>query len=135
MIQQAILLLPLFLQTTLSIQCFECDSSENFPCSEYWNVNDGVAGQFINDCAHVFEAQYCIKMTGVFEGKLGTKRFCSARDWGNYCEYIKRPGDIQEYRSCVFSCENNGCNGGVSVKISSSIILAVTAAILLAVHL
>ena len=34
-------------------------------------------------------------MTGIFEGKLGTKRFCSSRDWGYYCEYIKRPGDIQ----------------------------------------
>ena len=41
------------------------------------------------------QAQYCIKMTGIFEGKLGTKRFCSSRDWGHYCEYIKRPGDIQ----------------------------------------
>ena len=50
---------------------------------------------FITDCSHVFEAQYCVKMTGIFEGKLGTKRFCSSRDWGNYCEYIKRPGDIQ----------------------------------------
>jgi hypothetical protein len=43
----------------------------------------------------VVQASYCIKMTGVFEGKLGTKRFCSSRDWGNYCEYIQRPGDIQ----------------------------------------
>ena len=50
---------------------------------------------FITDCSHVFEAQYCVKMTGIFEGKLGTKRFCSSRDWGYYCEYIKRPGDIQ----------------------------------------
>ena len=74
------------------------------------------------------QAQYCVKMTGVFEGKMGTKRwkkysavqlsilentftfrcqkgkrlkiaksnrFCSSRDWGRYCEYIKRPGDIQ----------------------------------------
>jgi hypothetical protein len=41
------------------------------------------------------QATYCVKMTGVFEGMLGTKRFCSSRDWGNYCEYIQRPGDIQ----------------------------------------
>ena len=40
-------------------------------------------------------------MTGIFEGKLGTKRFCSSRNWGNYCEYISRPGDIQEYRDGV----------------------------------
>ena len=48
---------------------------------------------------YLLQAYYCIKMTGIFEGKLGTKRFCSSRNWGNYCEYISRPGDIQEYRS------------------------------------
>ncbi len=41
------------------------------------------------------KATHCIKMTGVFDEKLGTKRFCSSKTWGNYCEYIKRPGDIQ----------------------------------------
>ena len=43
-------------------------------------------------------------MTGIYLGKMGTKRFCSSRHWGNYCEYIKRPGDAREYRSCVFTC-------------------------------
>ncbi len=41
---------------------------------------------------------HCIKMTGVFDGKLGTKRFCSSKTWGNYCEYNKRPGDVQVRR-------------------------------------
>ena len=59
-------------------------------------------------------------MTGIFEGKLGTKRFCSSRDWGNYCEYISRPGDIQEYRSCVFSCGTNDCNRGVGTAVASA---------------
>ena len=56
------------------------------------------------------QAQYCIKMTGIFEGKLGTKRFCSSRDWGHYCEYIKRPGDIQvgyRARSYDFQLKQN----------------------------
>ena len=26
---------------------------------------------------------------------IKSNRFCSSRDWGRYCEYIKRPGDIQ----------------------------------------
>ena len=84
------------------------------------------------------QAQYCVKMTGVFEGKMGTKRwkkysavqlsilentftfhcqkgkrlkiaksnrFCSSRDWGRYCEYIKRPGDIQ----VDFHADNRWC--------------------------
>ena len=44
---------------------------------------------------HVHNAGHCVKMTGIFDGKLGTKRFCSTRDWGNYCEYVDRPGDVQ----------------------------------------
>lgn len=43
-------------------------------------------------------------------GQLGTKRFCSARDWGNYCEWVRRPGDEREYRACVFTCWGDGCN-------------------------
>jgi hypothetical protein len=62
------------------------------------------------------QAAYCVKMVGIFDGKLGTKRFCSSRTWGNYCEYIKRPGDIQEYRSCVFSCTTHGCNAAASER-------------------
>nr|CAD7461617.1 unnamed protein product [Timema tahoe] len=41
---------------------------------------------------------------------LGTKRFCSSLDLGNYCNYIKQPGDELEYRSCVFTCSTDGCN-------------------------
>ncbi len=61
-------------------------------------------------------------MTGIFEGKLGTKRFCSSKNWGNYCEYIKRPGDTQEYRSCVFSCSTNDCNGANPAAAAPSIL-------------
>jgi hypothetical protein len=50
---------------------------------------------YIKTTLFAVQATYCVKMTGVFEGMLGTKRFCSSRDWGNYCEYIQRPGDIQ----------------------------------------
>jgi len=102
-----------------SIGCYECDSSNNFSCTEYWDPSLPVTSQYYSNCSHVFEANYCIKMTGVFDGKLGTKRFCSSRDWGYYCEYIKRPGDIQEYRSCVFSCSISGCNSANSLLLSS----------------
>ena len=88
-------LLAGLLPATIAIECFECDSSQNFSCTEFWDPSLAVVQNFTSNCRHVFEAEYCVKMTGVFEGKLGTKRFCSSRDWGNYCEYIKRPGDIQ----------------------------------------
>ena len=73
------------------------------------------------------QAYYCVKMTGIFEGKLGTKRFCSSRNWGNYCEYISRPGDIQEYRSCVFSCSTNDCNRGVGPAAASASVVFLSA--------
>jgi len=38
------------------------------------------------------------------------------RDWGDYCEYIERPGDIQEYRSCVLTCSTHGCNPAASLR-------------------
>lgn len=95
---------------TAAIRCFECDSSNNFTCTEKWDPSEPIVQRYLTYCGHIFEARYCVKMTGIYEGKLGTKRFCSSRDWGNYCEYIKRPGDIQEYRSCIFSCSLSGCN-------------------------
>ena len=55
----------------LGIGCYECDSSNNFTCTEFWDVGTGVADRYMSDCSHVFEATHCVKMTGVFDGKLG----------------------------------------------------------------
>ena len=88
----SIIWLSLFVTTGWAISCYECDSSNNFSCTEFWDPTLPVSVQYYSNCSHVFEARYCIKMTGVFDGKLGTKRFCSSKDWGNYCEYIERPG-------------------------------------------
>ena len=103
-----------------ALSCYECDSSSNFTCSERWDADEPTVHRYLNlDCPHVHQAKYCVKMTGIYDGKLGTKRFCSSKDWGNYCEYIKRPGDTQEYRSCVFSCSRSECNTATeTIKIS-----------------
>ena len=93
-----------------AIWCYQCNSANNFTCTEKWDPNLPTSLQYYINCKEVFDSNYCIKMTGIFDGKLGTKRFCSSKNWGNYCEYIKRPGDTQEYRSCVFSCSLSGCN-------------------------
>merc|ERR1719158_1631629 len=121
-------LLAALLPATIAIECFECDSSQNFSCTEFWDPSLAVVQNFTSNCRHVFEAEYCVKMTGVFEGKLGTKRFCSSRDWGYYCEYIKRPGDIQEYRSCIYSCTTDQCNSSPATQAIS--VISVTAAII-----
>ena len=97
-------------ESSLGINCYSCDSSSDFSCTEFWDPSLDVNEQYYTDCSHVNDAKYCVKMTGIFDGKLGTKRFCSSRDRGDYCEYIQRPGDPREYRSCVFTCSTHGCN-------------------------
>merc|ERR1712218_3531 len=109
-----------------SIWCYNCDSSSDFSCSEFWDPSLDVNQPYYSNCTSVYDAKYCVKMTGVFDGKLGTKRMCSSRDMGNYCEYIQRPGDPREYRSCVFTCTQHGCNkGSISVKGSLSLLFGI----------
>ena len=69
-------------------------------------------------------SKYTFQIQIYFQGKLGAKRLCSSKDWGTYCEYVKRPGDIQEYESCIFSCSSEECNS--SDIIGSNISLALT---------
>ena len=138
-----------------AINCYECDSFDDFTCTEIWDPELDVNLSFLNNCSHVSGAKYCIKMTGIyqvckalfwwlymyynhhillvntiskikiyFQGKLGAKRLCSSKDWGNYCEYVKRPGDIQEYESCIFSCSSEECNSSDIIR--PNISLAVT---------
>ncbi len=127
----ALLIVICHIRANYGIACFDCDSSKDFTCSEFWDPALDVNRQYYSDCGNVYNSQYCIKMTSIFDGKLGTKRFCSSKDWGDYCEYIKRPGDDREYRSCVFSCTSNGCNYAPrQIQAASISTLLLTAAIL-----
>lgn len=101
------------LKTALAIECYVCnatDSSTPFQCSEWFERFDtpDIKPQ---DCSNVYGAKYCIKHIGRFEGGIGAKRYCSSRDLGNYCNYVRNPGDKIEYRSCIFTCNTDGCNG------------------------
>ena len=55
------------------------------------------------------------------------------KDWGNYCEYQQRPGDVQEYRSCVLSCSGEHCNAATTTSstVSTLALAAVTTAIIM----
>ncbi|XP_047112260.1 U-scoloptoxin(05)-Sm1a [Schistocerca piceifrons] len=93
-----------------AIWCYQCRSTDHkdpFQCGEYMTSDISIEPL---DCKAVYNAQYCVKQTGRFEGGLGTKRFCSSHDLGNYCNYIQQPGDELEYRSCVYTCSTDGCN-------------------------
>ncbi|KFM75035.1 hypothetical protein X975_08902, partial [Stegodyphus mimosarum] len=102
-----------------AIYCYQCNSNEETYCAEVFN-RDRLALE-PNLCDGIHEAKYCIKATGMYEGTIGTRRFCSSRHHGNYCEYVRRPGDEREYRSCVYTCYSDGCNGGTIV--SKSVVL------------
>ncbi|PSN51412.1 hypothetical protein C0J52_05448 [Blattella germanica] len=93
--------------SAVGIDCFQCSSSKTMDCADNL-IHDGTLSA--TSCDHVFEASYCIKTVGLYGGGLGTKRFCSSLDLGNYCNYIRQPGDQLEYRSCVFTCSTDGCN-------------------------
>jgi len=98
------------LRSASGINCYQCVSTSHddpFQCNEFLGRDVDLVPK---SCNAVFGAQYCIKHTGRFEGGLGTKRFCSSLDLGNYCNYIRQPGDQLEYRSCVFTCSTDGCN-------------------------
>ncbi|KAB0802409.1 hypothetical protein PPYR_04595 [Photinus pyralis] len=100
----------LFVDVSVAIDCYQCSSTSNkhsFQCNEAFGKDHQLSAE---PCDAVYGAKYCIKHTGRFEGGIGTKRFCSSLDLGNYCDYINQPGDILTYRTCIHTCSGHGCN-------------------------
>ncbi|GFT46588.1 uncharacterized protein NPIL_488021 [Nephila pilipes] len=90
----------------LCIECYRCNSTGNLDCLEKFMYPNPLRTE---PCSDVFEAQYCIKTTGIYKGEIGTRRFCSSRDLGNFCEFITH-ADKREYKGCVYTCGTDGCN-------------------------
>ncbi|XP_053979482.1 U-scoloptoxin(05)-Sm1a [Hylaeus anthracinus] len=108
--------LLLLIETVHSLRCYQCISTNNthpFQCNELLSSDIDIEPQ---PCDAVFGAKYCVKHTGRFEGGIGTKRFCSALDLGNYCDYVKRQGDKLTYRTCIFTCSGDGCNPATTFR-------------------
>ncbi|XP_026497034.1 U-scoloptoxin(05)-Sm1a [Vanessa tameamea] len=107
------------LNSVNSINCYQCsgtDSNEPFECNEYLDTDTALIP---TDCNSIHDAQYCIKHVGRFEGGISTKRYCSSLDLGNYCNYVQQPGDKLEYRTCIHTCNTDGCNGASSIQSSA----------------
>ncbi|KAL0882342.1 hypothetical protein ABMA27_000850 [Loxostege sticticalis] len=105
------------LQSGLAIDCYQCNSSSTMECGDgLMNLDGGVLKP--TSCGHVYDAQYCIKQTG----GISTKRFCSSLDLGNYCNYVQQVGDKLEYRTCIYTCGSDGCNGASSLAVPALII-------------
>ncbi|XP_055920607.1 U-scoloptoxin(05)-Cw1a [Eupeodes corollae] len=109
--------------TTVSIECYVCNTSDTvspFQCGEWFERYDDPDIQ-PHDCSTVHGARYCVKHIGRFEGGIGAKRFCSSKDLGNYCNYVQNKGDGMEYRSCIFTCDTDGCNAASSLSVNTTI--------------
>ncbi|XP_058801331.1 U-scoloptoxin(05)-Sm1a isoform X2 [Phymastichus coffea] len=102
-------------RTAYGLECFRCvstNSTRPFLCNEFLSHSEDLEPE---SCDDVYNAQYCIKHVGRFEGGVGTKRFCSSVDLGNYCDYVQQPGDKLSYRTCVYTCNSDGCNPASSL--------------------
>ncbi|XP_012222479.1 UPAR/Ly6 domain-containing protein bou isoform X1 [Linepithema humile] len=109
-----LLVFSLLIETGYSIRCYRCNSTSTtypFQCNEFLKSDVDLQPESCND---VYGAQYCVKHIGRFEGGIGTKRFCSSAHLGNYCDYVKQPGDKLTYRTCVYTCSTDGCNSAKS---------------------
>lgn len=65
-------------------------------------------------------------------GGIGAKRYCSSKHLGNYCDFVQNVGDQREYRSCIFTCSSDGCNGSSALKgfsITALLVLSILAII------
>ncbi|XP_003741511.1 uncharacterized protein LOC100903262 [Galendromus occidentalis] len=112
-----------------SIKCYECNSYSDLYCSENWDLRDLAEEIQPIECDETYEAQFCVKTTGMYQGEIGTRRFCSAKHLGNYCDWNSRPGDVndrggrREYRSCIYTCATDACNASTETKASSILLL------------
>ena len=48
------------------ISCYECDSSQNFTCNEFWDPTQHVNELYRTNCRHVFE----VSTTGRTQGEV-----------------------------------------------------------------
>lgn len=111
------------LKTVNCINCYQCsgtDATNPFECNEFL---DNDIDMVPTDCTTIHDAKYCIKHVGRNEGGISTKRFCSSLDLGNYCNYVREPGDKLEYRTCIYTCGSDGCNTASSKRVSTLYLL------------
>ncbi|KAH8396235.1 hypothetical protein KR222_005998 [Zaprionus bogoriensis] len=121
------------LRSVAAIECYVCDASDTqnpFQCGEWFERFDQPDLQPQN-CSNVHGAQFCVKHVGRFEGGIGAKRFCSSKDLGNYCDYVRNKGDRMDYRSCIYTCDTDGCNAAPRLRSSTTAALMLAAGPLL----
>lgn len=95
--------------TAFGLDCYQCNSTLDSNCQDRFNHDQSINPIRSTQCT-VYNARYCIKITGVWGGIVGTHRFCSARDLGDQCQDLSYPDHDRLYRACVYSCTSDDCN-------------------------
>ena len=102
--------LLVWIQKGLALSCYQCESTEEPDCKEYFDhANIDTITIRSEECT-VDAAKFCIKTTGVWGGVVGTTRFCSSRDMGNQCQFVRYPDHDRVYRACIYTCTGEHCN-------------------------
>ncbi|KAJ8318248.1 hypothetical protein KUTeg_003339 [Tegillarca granosa] len=102
-----------FKYTALSLNCVQCNSTLDHNCQEKFE-QDNPNNPIKSTKCTIWNARYCIKVTGLYGGIVGTHRFCTSRDLGNQCQDISYPNHDRMYRACVYTCESDDCNSATS---------------------
>nr|XP_011427744.2 U-scoloptoxin(05)-Sm1a [Crassostrea gigas] len=95
--------------TVFGLDCYQCNSTLDSNCQDRFNHDQSINPIRSTKCT-VYNSRYCIKITGVWGGIVGTHRFCSARDLGDQCQDLSYPDHDRLYRACVYSCTSDDCN-------------------------
>ncbi|CAG5117046.1 unnamed protein product, partial [Candidula unifasciata] len=116
-----------------ALNCYQCDSTLDSNCQEKWDSSLTVNYKKYTAC-NLWNAQFCVKATGMWGGVVGTHRFCSSRDMGDQCQDIWFPDHDRMYRACIYTCSSDGCNGASQLSIIPGIVLALLSTLVLIVR-
>ncbi|KAI0222034.1 hypothetical protein LSAT2_026711 [Lamellibrachia satsuma] len=112
-----------FVKSGSTLHCYQCDSAVDTDCmEEFDHAHKDQLTVKSSDCK-VDASEYCIKTTGVWGGVVGTTRFCSSRDMGNQCQFIRYPDHDRVYRACIYTCTGSHCNHAHSIAAYSMLIV------------
>ncbi|KAK7501266.1 hypothetical protein BaRGS_00007391 [Batillaria attramentaria] len=103
--------------TAYAMNCYQCDSTLDSTCQEKWDESLSTTSLKYKEC-NLWDAKYCIKVTGLWGGVVGTHRFCSSRDMGDQCQDIWFADHDRMYRACVYTCSGDGCNSATRLSTS-----------------
>jgi len=120
----SILVVCVFVETVSALNCYQCNSTLDHNCQEFFNHDNPYSGLVSTPC-RMYKAKFCIKATGLWAGIVGTHRFCSARDLGDQCQDMRFPDHSRKYRGCIYTCTSDDCNAASTLFTSSVVVTSI----------